>query len=73
MGSDFYESPAERAQCLESGKVPLGVGAHTTIRKAIIDKNARIGRNVQIVNGPAKAALRQYNTSFANDILTITL
>ncbi len=50
MGSDFYESPAERAQCLESGKVPLGVGAHTTIRKAIIDKNARIGRNVQIVN-----------------------
>jgi glucose-1-phosphate adenylyltransferase len=50
MGSDFYESAAERAQCLESGKVPLGVGANTTIRKAIVDKNARIGRNVQIVN-----------------------
>jgi glucose-1-phosphate adenylyltransferase len=50
MGSDFYESPRERLQCLESGKVPLGVGANTTIRKAIVDKNARIGRNVQIVN-----------------------
>jgi len=50
MGSDYYESPAERAQVLESGKVPLGVGANTTIRKAIIDKNARIGRNVRIVN-----------------------
>jgi glucose-1-phosphate adenylyltransferase len=50
MGSDFYESPSERLQCLESGKVPLGVGANTTIRKAIVDKNARIGRNVQIVN-----------------------
>jgi glucose-1-phosphate adenylyltransferase len=50
MGSDFYESPAERLQCLENGKVPLGVGANTTIRKAIIDKNARIGRNVQITN-----------------------
>jgi len=25
------------------------------------------------VNGPAKAALRQYNTSFTNDILTIAL
>ncbi len=50
MGSDFYESPAERLQCLESGNVPLGVGANTTIRKAIVDKNARIGRNVQIVN-----------------------
>ncbi|HEY7217619.1 MAG TPA: glucose-1-phosphate adenylyltransferase [Candidatus Binatia bacterium] len=50
MGSDFYESPAERMQALESGKVPLGVGANTTIRRAIVDKNARIGRNVQIVN-----------------------
>jgi glucose-1-phosphate adenylyltransferase len=50
MGSDYYESPSERLQALESGKVPLGIGANTTIRRAIIDKNARIGRNVQIVN-----------------------
>ena len=50
MGSDFYESPAERLQCLQSGKIPLGVGANTTIQKAIVDKNARIGRNVRIVN-----------------------
>jgi glucose-1-phosphate adenylyltransferase len=34
----------------ECGKVPLGVGANTTIRRAIVDKNARIGRNVNIVN-----------------------
>jgi glucose-1-phosphate adenylyltransferase len=50
MGSDFYESPQERLQTLESGKVPLGIGANTTIHRAIIDKNARIGRNVQMVN-----------------------
>jgi glucose-1-phosphate adenylyltransferase len=50
MGSDYYESPTERLQTLESRKVPLGIGANTTIRRAIIDKNARIGRNVQIVN-----------------------
>jgi glucose-1-phosphate adenylyltransferase len=50
MGCDFYESPEERQQALESGKVPLGVGANSTIRRAIIDKNARIGRNVQIIN-----------------------
>lgn len=50
MGADFYESPAERLQCLENSKVPLGVGANTTVRKAIVDKNARIGRNVQIIN-----------------------
>jgi glucose-1-phosphate adenylyltransferase len=28
----------------------VGIGANTTIRRAIVDKNARIGKNVQIVN-----------------------
>jgi len=50
MGADYYESPAERLKSLECGKVPLGVGANTTIQRAIVDKNARIGRNVRIVN-----------------------
>ena len=50
MGSDFYESPQERLQTVESGKVPLGIGANTIIQRAIIDKNARIGRNVRMVN-----------------------
>jgi glucose-1-phosphate adenylyltransferase len=50
MGADYYESPAERAKGLDSGKVPLGIGANTTVLRAIVDKNARIGRNVQIVN-----------------------
>ncbi|HYY24127.1 MAG TPA: glucose-1-phosphate adenylyltransferase [Candidatus Udaeobacter sp.] len=50
MGSDYYESPAERLQALESGRVPLGIGADSIIKRAIVDKNARIGRSVQIVN-----------------------
>jgi len=50
LGADYYESPAQRSENLENGIVPLGVGAHTTIQKAIIDKNARIGRNVRIDN-----------------------
>lgn len=50
MGADYYESPAERAKALETGKVPLGIGSNTTIQRAIVDKNARIGRNVQIIN-----------------------
>ena len=50
MGSDYYQSPMERLKNIESGEVPLGVGANTTIRKAIVDKNTRIGRNVRIVN-----------------------
>jgi glucose-1-phosphate adenylyltransferase len=50
MGSDFYEPLAERSRLLKSGKIPLGVGADTVIRRAIVDKNARIGRNVRIIN-----------------------
>ncbi|HEY9811108.1 MAG TPA: glucose-1-phosphate adenylyltransferase [Halomicronema sp.] len=50
MGSDYYEPFAERQSGLQKGGVPLGIGADTTIRRAIVDKNARIGRNVQIIN-----------------------
>jgi glucose-1-phosphate adenylyltransferase len=50
MGADYYESPSQRVEHVEQGTVPLGVGAHTTIYKAIVDKNARIGRHVRIVN-----------------------
>ena len=50
MGADYYESPMERAKALDCGKVPLGIGSNSTIQRAIVDKNARIGRNVRIVN-----------------------
>ena len=50
MGADYYEPFAERKSGLQKGIVPLGIGAETTIRGAIVDKNARIGRNVQIIN-----------------------
>jgi glucose-1-phosphate adenylyltransferase len=50
MGSDFYQTEEERAADLRSGKVPIGIGENTIIRRAIVDKNARIGKHVQIVN-----------------------
>ncbi len=50
MGADFYEPFAERQSGLQNGKIPVGIGAGSTVRRAIIDKNARIGRNVQIMN-----------------------
>ncbi len=50
MGADFYEPFAERQSGLQHGGVPIGIGEGTTIRRAIIDKNTRIGRNVQIIN-----------------------
>lgn len=50
MGADYYEPFSERESGVQKGKIPIGIGANTTIRGAIVDKNARIGRNVQIIN-----------------------
>ncbi|MFH0911109.1 MAG: glucose-1-phosphate adenylyltransferase [Planctomycetota bacterium] len=46
LGADFYES-AEMAQ---SSAPRLGIGEGAVIRRAIIDKNACIGKNVRLVN-----------------------
>jgi glucose-1-phosphate adenylyltransferase len=50
MGADFYESSAERASEANNGKIPVGIGADSTVRRAIVDKNARIGKGVKIIN-----------------------
>jgi glucose-1-phosphate adenylyltransferase len=49
MGADYYKTRAELKGSAQ-GNVPLGIGAGTTIRGAIVDKNACIGQNVQIIN-----------------------
>ncbi len=50
MGADFYQGFAERQSDCDRRSVPVGIGANTTIRRAIIDKNAHIGCDVQIIN-----------------------
>src|ERR1017187_1030174 len=43
MGADYYETPEQIASNLARGKPNLGVGRGCYIRRAIIDKNTRIG------------------------------
>ena len=50
MGADFFESPEERIELRKGGGIPLGVGEGSTVKRAILDKNTRIGNNVVIVN-----------------------
>jgi glucose-1-phosphate adenylyltransferase len=50
MGADYYQPFAEQHNDCKSQQVQLGIGANTVIRRAIIDKNARIGCDVQIIN-----------------------
>ncbi|MDZ8185077.1 MAG: glucose-1-phosphate adenylyltransferase [Nostoc sp. ChiSLP02] len=50
MGADFYQASVERQSSLGNGDIPVGIGSDTIIRGAIIDKNARIGHDVKIIN-----------------------
>ncbi|WP_320664381.1 glucose-1-phosphate adenylyltransferase [Prochlorococcus sp. MIT 1223] len=50
MGSDFFESSDERIALRKGGGIPLGVGVGTTVKRAILDKNTRVGDNVKILN-----------------------
>ncbi len=50
MGSDFFESSEERIALRDGGGIPLGVGQGSTVKRAILDKNTRVGENVTIVN-----------------------
>ncbi len=50
MGADYYESAEQIAQNVQRGIPPLGIGSRCIIRNAIIDKNARIGDGVILVN-----------------------
>ncbi|KOM42331.1 hypothetical protein LR48_Vigan04g252900 [Vigna angularis] len=50
MGADYYQTESEIASLLAEGKVPIGIGRNTKIRNCIIDKNAKIGKDVIIKN-----------------------
>ena len=50
MGSDYYESIDEIRSNIERSVPHMGIGSNTAIRRAIVDKNVRIGKNVQLLN-----------------------
>ncbi len=52
LGADFFESVEQRTP--SAGHIPLGIGEGSIIKNAIIDKNARIGRNVRLENTAGK-------------------
>lgn len=48
LGADYFETYVECSAL--PGCTPIGIGAGTTIRRAIVDKNARIGMDCKIIN-----------------------
>ena len=50
LGADYYQSLDDMREETADGIPHIGIGSNTLIRRAIIDKNARIGSNVRLVN-----------------------
>ena len=50
MGADFYQTFEDMRQDLARGVPRVGIGEGTVVKHAIIDKNARIGRNARLLN-----------------------
>ncbi|MBV9928005.1 MAG: glucose-1-phosphate adenylyltransferase [Acidobacteria bacterium] len=50
MGADYYQSIEEMERDAREGKPRIGIGEGSVIRNAIVDKNARIGAGVRLVN-----------------------
>jgi glucose-1-phosphate adenylyltransferase len=50
MGADYYQSIEEMRDDIVAGLPPVGIGEGTVINGAIIDKNARIGAGVRLLN-----------------------
>ena len=58
MGSDYFEPLDELKAHLATGVPHIGIGKDSIIRRAIIDKNVRVGKDVQLLN---TAGLENYD------------
>ncbi len=50
LGSDFIETDEDILENSQKDRINIGIGIGTVIKNAIIDKNARIGKNCLICN-----------------------
>lgn len=72
MGADYYETLEECEYV--PGCLPMGLGDGTIIRKAIVDKNARIGQRCQIINKEGvKEANREASGWVIKDGITVII
>lgn len=50
MGADYYQTIAEMEEEFRTGTPRIGIGSNSVIRRAIIDKNARVGSHTRLLN-----------------------
>lgn len=71
MGCDFYQSLDEILRAKKKGSPFVGIGRNCVIRKAILDKNVRIGDNTKITNEKKLMNFEGENYSIKDGIVII--
>ena len=71
MGADYSETDDELARLVANGKPRVGIGAGSLIDGAILDKNARIGRHVQVVNNLGLNDSDEFDPCYVRDGIPI--
>jgi len=71
MGADFFESGEDLQRNLEAGIPAIGIGQDSEVRNAIIDKNARIGRGVKLINRDGASAVSAANHVIVSGIIVV--
>ena len=71
MGADYSETDDELARLVANGKPRVGIGAGSLIDGAILDKNARIGRHVQVVNNLGLIDSDEFDPCYVRDGIPI--
>ncbi len=71
MGNTLYESVEQRNSRTENDPPNLGIGHNCIIRNAIVDLDARIGNNVQLVNKDNKDHEDAENYTIRDGIIII--
>jgi glucose-1-phosphate adenylyltransferase len=71
MGADYFESREDMARNRDRLLPDVGIGRECEIRDAIIDKNARIGHGVRLINKTGATAESADNYSIIDGIIVV--
>lgn len=71
MGADWYETPEHKEYNRKHNIIDIGIGDKTVIKNAIIDKNARIGKNCTIVNEKKLADFSGDNYNIVDGVIIV--
>lgn len=71
MGADYFETAEDIQANRQRNGVPIGIGSGSLIDGAILDKNCRVGKHVQVQNVGHVESSDKYDPCFIRDGIAI--